>query len=60
MAMKHLSVQQPKYCDKHGNKNEVNSPKNVNSVLIILFNITQVLLCITNNSIKHKFFLTHI
>ena len=27
------SVQQPKRCDKHGNKEEDNSPKNVNNVL---------------------------
>ena len=24
------SVQRPKYCDKHGDKDEDNSPKNVN------------------------------
>ena len=26
------SVQRPKRCDKHGDKDEVNSPKNVNNV----------------------------
>ena len=26
------SVQRPKRCDKHGNKDEENSPKNVNNV----------------------------
>ena len=27
------SVQRPKLCDKHGNKDEDNSPENVNNVL---------------------------
>ena len=27
------SVQRPKHCDKHGDKDEDNSPKNVNNVL---------------------------
>ena len=32
------SVQRPKRCDKHGNKNEDNSPKNVNDVSFSVFN----------------------
>ena len=30
------SVQRPKRCDEHGDKNEDNSPKNVNNVKIVL------------------------
>ena len=39
-----FTVQRLKRCDKHGDKEEDNSPKNVNNVL----------LCITNTAIQYQ------
>ena len=33
------SVQRPKCCDKHGDKDEENSPKNVNNVPLLYWHI---------------------
>ena len=36
------SVQRPKLCDKHGDKDEDNSPKNVNNVLVFLYHYKEI------------------
>ena len=45
------SVQWPKHCDKHGNKDEDNGPKNVNNVQLNGFTYSYVTLLIQLESL---------
>ena len=50
------SVQQPERCDKHGDKDDDNSKKNLNNVIILCFQSRIFYICYSFNSKKNYLF----